>query len=45
VPEPAGGGRIEAEQRQRRLVEGIPIADGVRRELSAVARDLGLEFD
>lgn len=38
-------GEIESEQRKTRETEGIPIADGIRQELSAVARDLGIDFE
>jgi LDH2 family malate/lactate/ureidoglycolate dehydrogenase len=37
-------GEIEATKKARRLVEGIPIPDGVRREFEETAADLGISF-
>ncbi len=38
-------GELEAETRRRRLAEGIPLSEGVRRELQALAAELGLSFE
>ena len=38
-------GEIEAGKRARRLQEGIPIAEGVRREFLEVARELDIRFE
>ena len=38
-------GEIEAGKRARRLQEGIPIPEGVRREFLEVARELDIPFD
>ena len=37
-------GEIEAQKKARRLVEGIPNPDGVRREFEETAADLGISF-
>jgi len=37
-------GEIEAAKKARRLQEGIPIPDGVRREFEETAADLGISF-
>jgi LDH2 family malate/lactate/ureidoglycolate dehydrogenase len=37
-------GEIEAAKKARRLVEGIPIPDGVKREFEETAADLGISF-
>ena len=37
-------GEIEAAKKARRLVDGIPIPDGVKREFEETAADLGISF-
>jgi LDH2 family malate/lactate/ureidoglycolate dehydrogenase len=37
-------GEIEATKKERRLVEGIPIPDGIKREFEETAADLGISF-
>ena len=37
-------GEIEQTKKERRLVEGIPIPDGVRREFEETAAELGISF-